>query len=315
MLKRLSRNNMLGAASLCLGALVFSMQDSAIKSISGTEAVTLAIVFRAAVSLPILTIMVAARGGLGHLQDSQWRLLLLRGAILLVSYTAYFMAFPALPLAEAIALYFMVPLIVTLLAGPMLGERVGWKSWAAVGLGLIGVFVILRPGTALFNPAALLSLISAGAYAVAQLLARKYGGGTQASVMAFYQNAVYLVGAAAIAGLVMALGLKPPGHPSLDFLFRAWAWPSLHDALVMGVCGVIAAFGSTLLANAYRIGTASVVTPFEYTGMIWAVTFGFLFFGEVPRATTILGMALIAVAGILALRAAAVPLKASDIQA
>jgi drug/metabolite transporter (DMT)-like permease len=304
MVSNLSRNNLLGIASLCLGALVFSLQDSAIKSISGSEAVTLAIVFRACISMPILLVMVAFRGGLGQLRDKQWRLLLLRGAVLLVSYTSYFMAFPALPLAEAIALYFMVPLIVTLLAGPMLGEHVSWKSWTAIAIGLVGVFVILQPGTALFSPAALLSLISAAAYATAQLLARKYGSGSQATVMAFYQNAVYLVGAAAIAALVAALGLKPPGHPSLDFLFRAWAIPSLHDAVLMGVCGVIAAFGSTLLANAYRVGVASVVTPFEYTGMIWAGTFGFLFFGEIPRATTITGMALIAMAGILALRAA-----------
>ena len=298
-----SNTNVKGIAALCLGSLVFSLQDSAIKSISGAEAVTLAIVFRAFVSLPILAAMTAFQGGLGQLRDRQWPLLL-RGAILLVSYTAYFMAFPALPLAEAIALYFMVPLIVTILAGPMLGEHVGWKSWVAVSLGLVGVFVILQPGTALFNPAALLSLISAFAYATAQLLARKYGSDTRATVMAFYQNAFYLVGASAIAGLVALLGLKPPGHPSLDFLFRAWAIPSLHDAMLMAVCGVIAAFGSTLLSQAYKIGEANVVTPFEYTGMIWAGTFGFLFFGEIPKTTTLLGMGLIALAGVLALRAA-----------
>ena len=299
-----TNNNIKGIAALCLGSLVFSLQDSAIKSISGAEAVTLAIVFRAFVSLPILAVMISAQGGLGQLRDKQWRLLILRGAILLVSYTSYFMAFPALPLAEAIALYFMVPLIVTLLASPMLGEHVGWKSWAAVSLGLVGVFVILQPGTALFNPAALLSLISAFAYATAQLLARKYGSGSKAVVMAFYQNAFYLVGASAIAALVAALGLKPPGHPSLDFLFRSWAIPNLHDAMLMGVCGIIAAFGSTLLSQAYRIGEANVVTPFEYTGMIWAGTFGFLFFGEIPKVTTFMGMSLIALAGILALRAA-----------
>ncbi len=299
-----TNNNVKGILALCLGSLVFSLQDSAIKSISGAEAVTLAIVFRAFISLPILAVMTYFQGGLGQLRDKHWPLLLLRGAILLVSYTSYFMAFPALPLAEAIALYFMVPLIVTILAVPMLGERVGWKSWAAVSLGLVGVFVILKPGTALFNPAALLSLISAFTYSTAQLLARKYGSHTRATVMAFYQNAFYLVGASAIAGLITVLGLKPPGHPSLDFLFRAWAVPSLHDALLMGACGVIAAFGSTLLSQAYRIGEANVVTPFEYTGMIWAGIFGFLFFGEIPQLTTFIGMGLIALAGILALRAA-----------
>ncbi len=298
-----ARNNLIGVACLCLGALIFSLQDSAIKAVSHGEAVTLAIVFRAFVSLPILAGMIAWRGGMRKLLDPQWKLLLFRGAILMVAYTSYFMAFPALPLAEAVALYFMVPLFVTLLAGPMLHEHVSWKSWAAVALGLIGVFVVLRPGTALFNPAALLSLISAATYAFSMILARRYGAGTSAPVMAFYQNAVYLVLAAMIAALVTLFHIEPPGHPSLDFLFRAWAWPNVHNAMLMGVCGVIAAFGSTLLANAYRVGEASIVAPFEYTGMIWAAAFGFLFFAEVPRATTLIGMGLIAMAGTLSLLA------------
>ena len=298
-----THNNLIGIACLLSGSLIFSLQDSAIKSISGENAVTLAIVLRAAVSIPILAVITYFNGGLGQIADRQWPRLTLRGAILLVSYTSYFMAFPALPLAQAVALFFTAPLFVTLLAVPLLHERVNWKSWAAVGLGLVGVFIILQPGTDLFNPAALLSLIAGASYALAQVLARKYGADTSASVMSFYQNSVYLILASALAGLITVIGLKPPAHPSLDFLFRAWAWPTPHDALLMAGCGVIAAVGSTLLTNAYRVGKASVVTPFEYGGMIWASTFGFLFFGEVPRATTLMGMGLIAVAGTLALLA------------
>ena len=103
----------------------------------------------------------------------------------------------------------------------------------------------------------------------------------------------------------MLLGIEPPGHPSLDFLVRDWKVPSTYDMGLMGLCGIIAAFGSTLLSQAYRLGQANIVTPFEYTGMIWAVVFGFLFFGEVPQWTTIAGMVLIALAGILALNAGA----------
>ena len=298
-----TRNNLIGIACLCAGSLIFSLQDSAIKAISGGNAVTLAIVLRAAVSIPILAAITYFHGGLRQIADKQWPRLTMRGAILLVSYTSYFMAFPALPLAQAVALYFTAPLFVTLLAVPILHERVNWKSWAAVSLGLVGVFIILQPGTDLFNPAALLSLIAGAAYALAQVLARKYGADTSASVMSFYQNSVYLILASAVAALITLIGLKPPGHPSLDFLFRAWAWPTQHDAMLMAGCGVIAALGSTLLTNAYRVGKASVVTPFEYVGMIWASTFGFLFFGEVPRATTLMGMGLIALAGTLALLA------------
>lgn len=297
------RNNLLGIAALCAGSLVFSLQDSVIKSISGDHAVTLAIMVRAVVAFPIVVAMVALSGGIRQLDTPHWPILCLRGAILLCAYTTYFMAFPALPLAEAIALYFMVPLIITVMSGPLLGEHVSAKAWGAVALGLIGVGVILQPGRALFEPAALLSLVSAITYAYAMILARKHGGEVSATVMTFYQNVAYLLGALLIAVVVYLLGLKPPGHPSLDFLVRSWDVPSGKDFGLMGLCGVIAAFGATLLSQAYRMGQANIVTPFEYTGMIWAVVFGFAFFGEVPKLTTLAGMALIALAGVLALNA------------
>ena len=298
-----NRNNLIGILSLILGIFVFSIQDAIIKAISGEHAVTLAIFTRAVVAFPVLAAMVHFECGLKSLITKQWPVLVLRGCILLCAYTSYFMAFPALPLAEAIALFFMVPLLVTIMSGPMLGEQVSALAWAAVAFGLGGVFVILQPGSALFNPAALLSLISAATYALSMILARKYGDETPSTVMSFYQNIVYGIGAFTFASFSALLGIKPPGHPSLDFLFRNWDRPNTHDLFLMGACGVIAAFGMTLLTHAYRKGQANIVTPFEYTGMIWAVVFGFTIFGEVPRLTTFLGMALIAAAGVLALQA------------
>jgi drug/metabolite transporter (DMT)-like permease len=300
-----SRNNLIGIASLCVGALVFSMQDAVIKGISGDHAVTLAIVLRAIVSFPIIVVMVIAAGGIHLLDTPHWRIFVLRGAVLLCAYTSYFLAFPALPLAEAIALYFMVPLLITVMSGPLLGEKVTLKAWGAVVIGLVGVGVILQPGSGLFEPAALLSLVSATTYAYAMILARKHGSNTPATVMVFYQNVVYFLGALTIAVVVMVFDVKPPGHPSIDFLVRPWAVPAPMDMALMGVCGVIAAFGSYFLAHAYRVGEANIVTPFEYTGMVWAAIFGFLFFDEIPKLTTFIGMGLIAVAGVLALNAGA----------
>lgn len=299
------RNNLLGIASLSAGTFVFSMQDTVIKAISGDHSVTLAIVLRAVVAFPILTVMVIMAGGLRQLETPQWPILVGRGFILLAAYTTYFMSFPALPLAEAIALYFTVPLLVTLMSGPLLGERVTPAAWAAVALGLVGVGVILRPGYGLFEPAALLSLVSAVTYAYAMILARKHGRTVAAPVMTFYLNVSYLIGALVFATITMALNIQPPGHPSLDFLVRPWGVPSPRDMFLMAICGIIAAFGSNFLAQGYRKGAANVVAPFEYLGMVWGSLWGFLFFNEVPRLTTFVGMALIAVAGLLALRASA----------
>jgi drug/metabolite transporter (DMT)-like permease len=294
----LQTRNFLGMAALALGIFVFSTQDAIIKAISGDYAVTQAIVVRSLVSLPILAAMVHFEVGLRRLVSKNFWALAFRGGLLLLSYTAYYMAFPALPLAEAIALFFISPIFVTLLAGPLLGERVGLKSWLAVTVGFVGVLFIVRPGSALFEPAALLSLFSAATYALAMIGARKLGSSEPASVMTFYQNGAYLVGAIAIAGVCAALGLTKLGHPSLDFLVRPWILPTLKDFLLMAACGVIASIAVSLLTYAYRVAEANVVTIFEFTGMIWAPLWGFLFFDEVPRWMTLVGMGLIVLAGL-----------------
>ena len=296
--------NLIGIGSLALGVFVFSIQDAILKGLSGDHAVTLAIVIRSIVGLPILLVMVHFESGLKRLFSPNWKLLVLRGVILLTAYTTYYMAFPALPLAEAIALFFISPIFVTILASLFLNEKVSPKAWLAVIAGFIGVLIILQPGSGLFEPAALLSLFSAASYGFSMILVRKYGAEEPSTVMAFYVNSVYLVGASLIAAGFSFAGLKGFGHPSLDFLVRPWAMPDLRDLALMGLCGVIAAVAMSLLTHAYRMAKANLVTVFEYTGMIWVPLWGYLFFAEVPRLTTFIGTAIIIAAGIFAVRAA-----------
>lgn len=297
--------DLIGVASLAMGVVVFSLQDAIIKSISGDYPVTMAIVVRCLVALPLLLLMVQIEVGLSRLLSRNAGVLILRGIILLVAYTTYFMSLAALPLAEAIALFFTAPLIITLLSGPLLGERVSLQAWVAVIVGFIGVLIILRPGSALFEPAALLSLVSATTYALSMVIARRIGVTEVATVMAFYQNGVYLLGASLAAIAFAMVGIEELGHPSLDFLVRPWSTPRSLDLMLMAVCGIIAAFGMFLLTNAYRSAKASLVTVFEYTGMIWGPLWGYLFFNEIPSWSTATGMALIIAAGIFAVRTAA----------
>lgn len=291
----------LGVIYLCLGVLVFSLQDAIIKAVSGNYPLTQVVFTRCIVSAPILLAMVHFESGIRSLFAGNLLPLAGRAFLLLLSYTSYYMAFPALPLADAVALFFTVPLFAMALAVPLLGERIGWRRITAVSIGFVGVLVMLRPGAGLFEPAALLSLFSAAAYALSMLMARKLGTETTASVMAFYQNGVYLVGAMAIAAFLAATGIQHASHPSLNFLIRPWVWPTLTDFLLIASCGVIAAAGMMLLTHAYRIAKASVVTSFEYTGMLWAPLWGFLFFGEIPHLTTLAGAVLIIAAGLFAL--------------
>jgi drug/metabolite transporter (DMT)-like permease len=261
---------------------------------------------RCIVSLPILLALVHFDVGLHRVLDARWKPLLLRGLILLVSYTSYYLALPALPLAEAVALFFVAPIIVTILSIPLLGEKVSLASWGAILLGFAGVMVILQPGTALFKPAALYSLTSAGSYALAMVLARRIGVTESATVMALYQNVVYLAGALAAASGFWLLGLQGSEDPSLNFLTRPWVWPETRAFLLMAACGVIAAIAMSLLTQAYRIGNANLVTAFEYTGMIWAPLWGLLFFGERPQTTTVIGLGMIFAAGLMSAVVAAV---------
>lgn len=297
------RRHLAGILALLGGVFLISLQDVIIKSVSASYAVSMAILLRSVTAFFVLLVIIHFESGLASLKTLRLKLLIARGSILLLAYTAYYLSIAALPLAEAIALFFMAPLLVTILSGPLLGEHVRPSAWAAAALGLAGVFLILRPGSALFEPAAVLSLFSALAYAYGMILARRYGRDTPASVMAFYQNCTYIAVSAGFALIVSQLGEQQWGHPSLAFLFRPWVTPDAHDLAVLLGSGIIAALAVVLLTHAYKRAPASIVAPFEYTGMLWAAFWGFSIFGEVPQARSFVGMGLIALAGLLALQA------------
>lgn len=290
-----------GILSLCLGVLVFSLQDPLVKSVSSVYPVTEVMAIRSIVALPILIILVHADVGLRAILSKRFALLAIRAFIQFTSYTVYYLAIAALPLADAVALYFMAPLFIMALAGPYLGERVSWQTLATVLIGMLGVIVMMRPGAGLFDWAAMLSLGSALLYGFSQLMARKIGDTESSTVMAFYQNGAYLIGAAIVAGTFHLAGITHAVHPSVEFLVRPWIWPTLPDFLKMATCGFIASAGMILLSQGYRLAPANRVATFEYTGILWSPLWGFLFFAEVPRSTTVIGAVLIIGAGLLAL--------------
>jgi drug/metabolite transporter (DMT)-like permease len=123
--------------------------------------------------------------------------------------------------------------------------------------------------------------------------------------MTFYAMGVYLLGATVLAALLHLAGIETASHPSLQFLVRPWVMPDFSDFLLMGACGVIAAVAMTLLTHAYRIAQANLVTSFEYSGVLWAPLWGFLFFSELPRWTTVIGASLVVGSGLLVLHSQA----------
>ena len=291
-----------GIICLCSGIAIFSMQDSILKFVAGAYPLTQAMALRGLVALPILGTMVWATIGLRALRRDLG-FVYGRALVLFIAYFSYYLAFPALPLADAAALYFTVPLFIVALAGPYLGERSNWKVWASITIGLVGVVIMLRPGEGLFEPAALLSLLSALGYAIGQLMARKHNTTTSAWVFAFHQTLLFLAIGLLLAWYTDLLGLKDAAHPSMRFLVRPWIMPTLLDGTLMCLCGVIAAFGSVLLIKGYQLAPANTAAAFEFTGLPFLAVLGYLVFDEVPELYTFIGSGFIVAAGLLALRA------------
>ena len=288
-------------ASLCLGVLVFSLQDLILKAMAGLYPVTQAMTIRSVVALPILFTLVALSRGASALRSNRTGLLALRAVISFGAYMTYYMAIAAIPLADAVTLFFVAPLMISLLAIMVLGERLTARTLGALLLGVVGVIIALKPGTAVFDWASLLVLLAAGCYAVAQVLARKLGASEDAAVIAFYQNGAFLIGAPMLALVFMALGLQGGGHASIAFLTRPWVWPSTGDFLLLAACGVIASAGMTMLSQGYRLAPAAKVAVFEYSAILWGPLWGLLFFAEIPRTATLVGAALIIAAGLISL--------------
>ena len=194
-----------------------------------------------------------------------------------------------------------VPLFVTALAGPFLGEKVGVRRWAAAIVGFAGVLIIVRPLADSFSLASLLPIASALTYSISALMARRMGATESAPVMSFYQNLVYLLVALVMAMIFGGGAYEGTSNPSLEFLVRGWVTPSWLDLALLAACGVIASIATVLLTQAYRMAEANFVACFEYSAIVWATLGGYLIWREVPDVYFFVGAALIVAAGLYVL--------------
>jgi drug/metabolite transporter (DMT)-like permease len=295
-------DNKARAAVLVLVAIgLASTQDAIIKAMSGTYPVYETMLIRGFTSLPILGVWLAHTHGLQSLMTPLWPRVLIRALILCTAYLAFILAIAAMPIANMVAIYFTMPFFVAGLAGPFLGERVPYYRWIAIIAGFAGVIVMVRPGVQAFEPASLLALYSAFGYAVGQMMGRDLAQRVAPLVIANWQNAVYFIFAAVVGLIAQASGFAGESHKSLAFLTRPFVWPTLPDFLLLSAVGVLAAFAMMSFISAYKLAESNFVAPFEYSGMIWAVLFGLLFFNDFPDFWTWSGMAVVAGAGLFML--------------
>ncbi len=290
----------IGGVLLALGgAVVFSVNDMAIKFLSGDYPLHQVILLRGLVGLSFLLGLIAlTSGNFRQLRTRRFGWHLLRMGIVLVSNMTYFLGLAALPLADAVALAFVAPVLITLLSALLLREKVGPHRLAAVALGLAGTIVLMRPGGSAVQLAGVLVLISALCYALSQLMARALRGTESTFALSFWMQCGF-VAASALMGLVAGDGrFAGSDDVSLDFLLRAWVWPAAQDWPLFIATGLSVSIGGLMLTQAYRTLEAAVVAPFEYAAIPMAIFWGALVFGTWPDGTAVIGMAMVVAAGL-----------------
>lgn len=289
----------LGALCAVLAVVFFSANDVAIKSLSDSYALHQVVLIRSFIGLAIILAIIAPMTeGFAIARTKRLKMHLLRGSFVVFANLTFFLGLAAMPLAEAVAIFFVSPLVITVFSVLFLGETVGPRRWAAIVLGFVGVLIMVRPGTEAFQPASLLPLVSAFCYAGMHILTRRIGGTESAATMAFYIQIMFIMVCAAM-GLTVGWGqFGEQADPSLAFLLRAWEWPLLSDLPVFLLIGAGTAFAGYLISQAYRVAEASFVAPFEYLALPMAVVWGMVVFDEYPGPGDYLGMALILSAGL-----------------
>ncbi len=280
-------------------ATAFSFNDMAVKLLSGGYPLHQIVFFRALVALTItIAIIMPLDGGLVNVWTKRPWAHVLRGLFVVVANTTFFTGIAVLPLADATAVFFVAPLIITGLSVLILREWVGPRRWMAVIAGLVGVLIVVRPGAATFSPMVFLPILAALAYASVQIMTRSMGLTEKASTLAMYIHLTFLI-VSACAGLVIGDGrFAGQENDALEFLLRPWIWPHTSDAVFMIVLGCSNATAGYLISLAYRNTNAGVIAPFEYVALVWAVAWGIMVFAEWPDASTWLGIVLIIAAGV-----------------
>jgi drug/metabolite transporter (DMT)-like permease len=287
------------------GAFALSVSDMSVKFLSGGYPLHEVILIRSLVGVSfVIGVILVSGTGFRQLRTRRGGEHLVRVGFILASNVTYYLGLAILPLADGVAIAFIGPLAVTALSALVLGEEIGLRRWIAVVVGMLGVLVMVRPGADAIQTAALLVAFSAVSYSCAHIMTRRMRDTESAITLGFFGQAGFVV-ASALMGLSVGDGrFAGSGNPTLDYLFRAWVWPTGADWPFFVATGVAVATAGILIAQAYRLSTAATVAPFEYAAMPLAIFWGVLVFQQWPDLTAWIGIALICGAGLFALSTA-----------
>ena len=263
---------------------LFSFMDAGLKTLSTHYPPFQVAALRGAASLPLVLAWALWTAGPRALLRVRWPLHLLRGVLGIAMMASFVYALKSLPLSTAYSIFFVAPLLITALSVPILGERVGPRRWTAIGIGLVGVLVVLRPtGEGMLTLAGGAVLVAALGYAVSAITVRVLARTDSTQAITFWLLALMALGAGALA------------LPDWVALRGEHLW------IVAGI-GCAGALGQYAITEAFRVGEASLIAPLEYTALVWGVGLDLLLWGVLPDGVTWVGAGIIIASGLYLLR-------------
>ncbi len=269
-----------GAAFLVAGFTIIPLMDVGAKDLGGQGYAPVLVAWaRFALSSVLLSPVLLKRGTVRQMTGPGWQMQVFRAVMLATATVLFFSALVTMPMADALAVYFVYPFLITLLAPVVLGEQVGIRRYLAVLIGFSGSLLIIRPGFQEVPVGVYYVLAASVCFALFNLLTRRLTGTSDPWVTVFYQS------------VVGALVLTP-------FIFAHWQLPDMRALGLIAMMIFAAVVGHWLLVKAYEQAPASLLAPFGYFEMVAAVILGFVWFGDFPDVLTWLGIAVIVATGV-----------------
>jgi drug/metabolite transporter (DMT)-like permease len=269
---------------MLLAGLMFAFMDAGMKWIATSYSPFQVAALRSLAALPPVLLWILMRGRMGTLLHVHWPLHLFRGVLGVGVMAGFVYGVARMPLSTAYAIVFVAPLMVTALAVPLLGEKVGPRRWASIAVGLLGVLVVLRPGASgTATGPGLVLLLAALCYAVAAITVRKLAQSDSPEAMVFW----FLLLLSVFAGTIAAFDWQP--------VQRGHLW-------IVASIGLTGALGQIALTHAFRLGEASQIAPLDYVGLVWVVVLDLAIWQVLPNGVTWLGAAIIVASGLYLIR-------------
>ena len=269
----------LGIALMLAGIAGFAVMDATIKWLTADYSVAQVVALRSWFGLPLLCLFALYGGGVKSLKTRRPLVHLGRYLLVLALSFGFFWALSQMKLVDAIAITFAAPIFITALSVPLLKEAVGLHRWVAIGVGFCGVLAMLRPGMGVFQWAALVVLGSVVVYALLMITTRAFKSTESTASLMLYPQ----------------LGMSLTGIVLAPFF---WVTPSLVDFGLFALAGIFGSVGVMCVTHAFRLGPVAVISPFEYSALIWATLLGYFLWGELPDAITLVGAAIVISSGL-----------------